>query len=82
MADWLLPVHCVRTYAISEEKNYRGKKVACQQGMKERKKSRKTHTGVVPWPAVLAPGDEVAKVIGKPPLILFIIELNVSKGDL
>lgn len=25
--------------------------------------------GVVPWPAVLAPGDEVAKVIGKPPLI-------------
>jgi len=45
-------------------------------------KSRKTHTGVVPWPAVLAPGDEVAKVIGKPPLILFIIELNVSKGDL
>lgn len=46
------------------------------------KKSRKTHTGVVPWPAVLAPGDEVAKVIGKPPLILFIIELNVSKGDL
>jgi len=51
-------------------------------GYERKKKSRKTHTGVVPWPAVLAPGDEVAKVIGKPPLILFIIELNVSKGDL
>lgn len=39
-------------------------------------------TGVVPWPAVLAPGDEVAKVIAKPPFNLVIIKtaMSVKRG--
>jgi hypothetical protein len=31
-------------------------------------------TGVVPCPAVLAPGDEVAKVMAKPPFSLLIMK--------
>lgn len=39
-------------------------------------------TGVVPWPAVLAPGDEVAKVIAKTPFNLAItkIAMSVKRG--
>lgn len=33
---------------------------------------------MVPWPAVLAPGDEVAKVMAKPPFNLIIIKNAMS----
>lgn len=49
--------------------------------MRKNNKGKKI-TGVVPWPAVLAPGDEVAKVIAKPPFNLVITKsaMSVKRG--
>lgn len=39
-------------------------------------------TGVVPCPAVLAPGDEVAKVMAKPPFSLLIMKEGCQQRGL